>query len=188
MSLEEAIARRKSVRGFTAEPVSRAQLAQLLWAGYGIQEGRKRDRTVPSAGAAYPLKVFAVCGKNTVELLAEGIYCYNTDSHTLTPHQKGDMRASLSRAALGQSFIEEAPLDIVICAEYGSTIKRYGNRAERYVHMEVGHVGQNVYLQATALGLASVVVGAFSDEQVREVLGKDEQCRPLYIIPVGKPV
>ena len=112
---------------------------------------------------------------------------YNSDSHSLTLHQRGDLRLELARAALDQEFIYEAPVNIIICALYGRTTLGYGSRGERYVHMEIGHAGQNIYLQATALGLATFAIGAFHDEQVREVLRLDKQYKPLYIMPVGKP-
>ena len=187
MSLEEAIARRRSVRDFTPQPVSQTQLSQILWATQGITDSSWEYRTVPSAGATYPLEVFVVCGQNSIEELDEGIYHYHIDSHSLTLHHKGDVRSELARAALSQQFIYEAPLDIVICAEYERTLRRYGSRGERYVHIEVGHAGQNIYLQATALGLATVAIGAFHDEQAREVLRLDKRYNPLYIMPVGKP-
>jgi SagB-type dehydrogenase family enzyme len=142
---------------------------------------------VPSAGATYPLEIFVLCGQNCVATLDAGIYHYNVDTHTLALHQKGDARLELSRAALSQSFIYDAPLDIVLCAEYERTAWRYGKRAERYVHFEVGHAGQNIYLQATALGLGTVAVGAFHDERVSEVLLLEKSLKPLYIMPVGKP-
>jgi SagB-type dehydrogenase family enzyme len=185
MPLEEAIARRKSIRDFTSQPVSQSQLSQILWAAHGTGD-TSRSRTVPSAGATYPLEVFVVCGANCVAQISEGIYHYNVDSHSLTIHHRGDVRFELARAALDQEFIYEAPVDIVICAIYERTMRRYGTRGERYVHMEVGHAGQNIYLQATAFGLGTVAVGAFHDESVREVLRLDRQYRPLYIMPVGK--
>jgi SagB-type dehydrogenase family enzyme len=187
MSLEEAINRRRSIRDFTAESLTLAQLSQILQATGGISHTRRGRRTVPSAGATYPLEIFILCGQNCVEALDAGIYHYNVGTHTLTLHQKGDARLELASAALSQAFIYDAPVDIVICAEYERTARRYGKRAERYVHIEVGHAGQNIYLQATALGLGTVAVGAFSDEKVREVLQVDERYRPLYIMPVGKP-
>ncbi len=128
-----------------------------------------------------------VSGTNCIEGIGEGIYHYDIDSHSLTLCHKGDMRLELARASLDQEFIYEAPLDIVICAVYERTISRYGDRGERYVHMEVGHAGQNIYLQAAALGLTTVAIGAFYDEQVRNVLQLEEQYKPLYIMPVGKP-
>lgn len=186
MPLEEAIARRKSIRDFTSKPISQSQLSQILWAAQSTSD-TSWDRTVPSAGATYPLEVFVVCGANCVEQIREGIYHYNADSHSLMLHHREDVRFELARAALDQEFIYEAPVDIVICAIYERTMRRYGTRGERYVHMEVGHAGQNIYLQATALGLGTVAVGAFHDESVREVLRLDRQYRPLYIMPVGKP-
>jgi SagB-type dehydrogenase family enzyme len=103
-------------------------------------------------------------------------------------HLSGDLRQKLADTALGQSSIANCPVDIVVCALHPRTAYRYGRRGERYVHMEVGHVGQNVSLQAVALGLATVMVGAFEDEEVRKVLKLEEQIKPLYIIPIGKPV
>jgi len=186
ISLEEAIARRKSVRYFAPQPISKWQLSQILWAAQGSSDA-SGNRTVPSAGATYPLEIFVVCGANCIEQIGEGIYHYHTDSHSLTLHRQGDTRLELARAALGQEYIYEAPVDIVICAVYERTLRRYGTRGKRYVHIEVGHAGQNIYLQTTALGLGTAAIGAFSDEPVREVLRLDKQYRPLYIMPVGKP-
>lgn len=188
VSLEEAIARRRSKRDFTPEPVSLSQLSQILWAAQGISDTLSEFRTAPSAGATYPLEVFVVCGGNGVEGVDDGIYYYNVAQHSLTLHHKGDVRLELARAALGEEFVYQAPVDIVICALYERTTPRYGGRGERYVHMEVGHAGQNIYLQAVALGLATVAVGAFHDEEVREVLRLDKQYKPLYIMPVGAMV
>lgn len=187
MSLEEAIAQRRSVRDFALQPISQSQLSQILWAAQGITDNLLKHRTIPSAGATYPLEVFVVCGQNGIEQISEGIYRYNIDNHSLTLHHEGDARLELARAALGEESIYQAPVDIVICALYERTAMRYGSRAERYVHMEVGHTGQNIYLQATALGLATVAVGAFNDERVGEVLRLEKQIRPLYIMPIGRP-
>jgi len=147
-----------------------------------------KSRAVPSAGATYPLEIFVVCGQNSIEEIEDGIYHYNVAHHSLTLHHKGDVRLDLARVALGEETIYQAPVDIIICALYERTTLHYGSRGERYVHMEVGHAGQNIYLQATTLGLATVAIGAFYDEQVREVLRLDKQYKPLYIMPVGKPV
>lgn len=185
MSLAEAISRRKSIRYFADQPLSQSQLSQILWATQGTADSPWGRRTVPSAGATYPLEVFIVCGGNGIEEIGDGIYHYNIDNHSLTRHHQGDVRLELARAALDQEFIYQAPLDIVICAEYERTLQRYGARGERYVHIEVGHAGQNIYLQATALGLATVAVGAFHDEEVRKVLRLDKRYKPLYIMPVG---
>ena len=187
ISLEETIARRRSIRDFTPNAISQLQLSQILWAAQGTTNRPGRYRAVPSAGATYPLDVFVVCGSSGIEGIAEGIYHYDIDSHSLRQHFKGDVRLALAGAALNEESIYEAPVDIIICAEYERTMRRYGGRGERYVHMEVGHAGQNIYLQAIALGLGTVAIGAFDDEQVREVLRLDKRYRPLYIMPVGKP-
>ena len=200
VSLEETILRRRSVRKYRREPLDLPQLSQILWSAQGIT-GTRGFRTAPSAGATYPLEIFVVIGKDsviasevptasgrTLEELQAGIYHYEVDSHSLTLHKAADLGPELASATLDQGFIMDAPVDIVICALYHRTSYRYGRRGERYVHMEVGHAGQNIHLQAVALGLATVEVGAFRDEEVREVLGLEEQIKPLYIMPVGKPV
>jgi len=186
LTLEEAIARRRSVRDFSPQPISRLQLSQILWAAQGITDASWQSRAVPSAGATYPLEIFVVCGRNCIEEIDDGIYHYDSAHHSLTLHHKGDVRLELASAALDEESIYRAPVDIAICAEYERTAMIYGDRAERYVHMEAGHAGQNIYLQATALGLATVAIGAFHDKQVIRVLRLDKQCKPLYIMPVGK--
>jgi SagB-type dehydrogenase family enzyme len=187
MPLEEAIARRRSVRDFLPEPLSQSQLSQVLWAAQGLSNARGRYRTVPSAGATYPLEIFIACGENSVDGVSEGVYQYKVESHSLGRHFKGDVRGELAQAALGQDFLCVAPVDIIICADYNRTLSTYRGRGERYVHVEVGHAGQNIYLQATALGLATVAIGAFHDDEVRAVLRLDKEYKPLYIMPLGKP-
>jgi len=186
-SVEEAIAKRRSARRFRAQPLSFAQLSQLLWSAQGIT-GPGGQRAAPSAGATYPLEIFVVIGEHGMENLAAGVYHYDVGNHSLSLHLSGDLRQKLADTALGQSFIANCPVDIVVCALHPRTAYRYGRRGERYIHMEIGHVGQNVSLQAVALGLATVMVGAFEDEQVGKVLKLEEQIKPLYIIPVGESV
>jgi SagB-type dehydrogenase family enzyme len=188
MSLEEAIASRRSIRRYRSEALTSSQLSQILWSAQGITGAGGRLRAAPSAGATYPLEIFAFIGKQAIEGLQAGIYHYEVGSHSIVLHQAGDLRKELARAALDEGSVADAPLDIVICALYPRTSYRYGRRGERYVHMEVGHVGENIHLQAVALGLATVEVGAFDDEGVREVLGVQEQINPLYIMPIGKPM
>ena len=185
VSLEEAITKRRSVRKYRPESLALFQLSQILWSAQGVTGGG-RLRAAPSAGATYPLEVFAVIGKQAIEELETGIYHYEVDLHSLSLHKPGGFRIDLARAALDEGFIAVAPVDIVICALHTRTSYRYGRRGERYVHMEVGHVGQNIHLQAVALGLATVEVGAFDDEDVRKVLDVEEQIKPLYIMPIGK--
>ena len=200
VSLEETILRRRSVRRYCAEALLLSQLSQILWSAQGITGGRM-FRAAPSAGATYPLEIVVFVGRQGViasevpmqsgqapEALQAGIYRYEADSHSLSLHKLGDLRPDLAGAALDQEFIIEAPVDIVICALYHRTSSRYGRRGERYVHIEVGHVSENIHLQTIALGLATVEVGAFHDEEVREILGMEERVRPLYIMPLGKPL
>lgn len=181
LSVEEAIAKRRSERSFHDSPLAKEQLFQILWAAQGITGDGKRS--APSAGATYPLEIYAVVGK--VEGLEAGVYRYVPKNHSLEPHLSGDRRKELAVASLGQSFIADAPLVIVITAEYERTTKKYGERGIRYVHIEVGHVGQNIYLQAESLGLGTVAVGAFYDDEVSRVLNLPGNHAPLYIMPIG---
>jgi SagB-type dehydrogenase family enzyme len=194
VSLEETILRRRAVRRYRTEPLLLPQLSQILWSAQGMT-GTRELRTAPCAGATYPLEVFVFVGDQCIvaseaegvsEELQAGIYHYEPNSHSLSLYTSGDLRPDLARAALDEEFIAKAPMDIVICALYHRTSYRYGKRGERYVHIEVGHVGENIHLQAVALGLSTVEVGAFDDEAVANVLGVEEQIRPLYIMPVGK--
>lgn len=177
ISLEETIQRRKSVRQYQDKPLTLEQISRLLWSAQGITDKMGRRRAAPSAGATYPLEIYLV--------KSDGLFHYRPEDHTITKTQEGDLRPQLARAALGQSFIEEAPANIVIAAIYHRTTGWYGERGIRYVHIEVGHVAQNIHLQAIALGLGSVAVGAFQDNAVKQLLKLPKDQDPLYIIPVG---
>jgi SagB-type dehydrogenase family enzyme len=179
ISIEETLNQRRSVRNYKRGPLSLEQISQLLWAASGKNLYRK---TFPSAGATYPLETYLVVGE--VEGLEPGVYHYSSLRHSLEMTKEQDVRKKLSRPALGQAMIEEAQVSIIIAADYDRTTGHYGQRGIRYVHMEVGHVGQNVSLQAISLSLGTVMIGAFRDKEVQEVLGIKEE--PLYIIPVGK--
>lgn len=179
-SVEKAINERRSVRSYKEEPLSLKEISQILWAAQGtVASGR---RAAPSAGATYPIEVYLIVGN--VEGLEPGLYKYNQKDHSIIQVKKGDLRKSVSDRALRQDMILKAPATIVITAVFERTRARYGARAERYVYMEAGHVGQNIYLQATALGLGTVAVGAFIDSEVKSVLGIEEE--PLYLYPLGK--
>ncbi len=187
MSVEEAVQRRRSRRHFTQAPLTLEQLGQLLWCAQGITDAGGRKRAAPSAGATYPMEIFVAVGPRTVGDLEAGVYRYVPAGHELEEVFGGDIRAEISEAALGQDFLESAPLDILMAADYGRTSGRYGERAPRYVHMEAGHIGQNVYLQAEALGLGTVAVGAFRDEAVARAFRLPSHLVPLYLMPVGHP-
>ncbi|WP_258084885.1 SagB/ThcOx family dehydrogenase [Thermococcus thermotolerans] len=181
MSLEEAIDRRKSIRRYKDEPLNIEEVSQVLWAAYGINRWGKR--TSPSAGACYPFEVYVVV--ENVEGLSPGIYRYDGKAHALEKVMEGHFRKVLAETCFGQRCVATAPLNIVIVAHYERTTRRYGERGVRYVHIDAGHVGQNIYLQATALNLGTVAVGAFRDDEVKKVL--DVPGEPLYIFPLGIP-
>ena len=182
-SIEELLERRRSVRDYSDEPLSLTEISQLVWSAQG-KTHPDGLRTAPSAGALYPLEVYLVAGK--VEDLPAGIYKYKPGKHELVRVVDGDMRKALSKAALGQSCIEEAPAVIVITAVYERTMKKYGERGIQYAHIEVGCASENVYLQAGSLGLGTVFIGAFYDDKIRKVLNADKKERPLCIMPVGR--
>lgn len=179
LSLEESLARRRSVRAFTDDPLTLQEIGQLLWAAQGISD-EAGYRVAPSAGALYPLEAYVI--------RQQGVFHYDPEAHALVSVKRGDMRRALSGAALDQESVAEAPIVLVIAAVYERTQAKYGpERAPRYVHMEAGHAAQNVLLQAVALELAAVPIGAFVDDDVQQLLELPSDCRPLYLIPVGHP-
>ena len=183
VSIESALSKRRSVRSYSSQPLSLADVSQLLWSAQGITDARGH-RTAPSAGATYPLKLYLVAGE--VKGLDAGVYRYDPSAHELKLIKKGDKRALLSAAAFAQLSMWKAPVTIVIAARYERTTRRYEKRGIRYVHMEAGHVGENIYLQCVPLGLGTVSIGAFHDGATAEVLGLSEDEVPLYLMPVGK--
>lgn len=183
VSLEETLSKRRSIREYSSESLSLSEVSQLLWSAQGVTDSRGR-RTTPSAGALYPLRVYLVAGN--VTRLSQGLYLYLPNQHGLHKLKGGDLREALSKASLGQPWVRDAPISIVITGEYEITTGKYGERGIRYVHIEVGHAAQNVLLQAVALNLGAVPVGAFNDEEVRRILNLKQNEYPLYIIPVGK--
>lgn len=186
-SIEEALLQRMSVRNFTEQPLTLKQVSQLLWSAQGITtrpDGRK-GRTAPSAGATYPLEIYLAV--RNVEGLEPGVYRFIPQGHKLEKILTGNVHPQLSQAALGQPWVAQAPINIIIGAIYERTTAKYGDRGTRYVHMEVGHVGQNISLQVIGLDLGTVVVGAFNDNEVKKIVNLAENVVPLYIMPVGYP-
>jgi SagB-type dehydrogenase family enzyme len=178
MSLEEAIANRRSVREFTDERLSWAQVSQLLWAAQGLTDPRGL-RAAPSAGGLYPLEIYVA--------LPGGGYHYLPAGHVVEMVTEEDLRDDLWGAGLQQDALREAAAIFMITAVYERTEGKYGERAERYVELEAGHAAQNLLLQAVALDLGAVPIGAFYDDQVKAALGLPPDHRPLYLIPVGYP-
>lgn len=184
ISIEEAILKRRSVREYKNEPLSLADVSQILWSAQGITDKPDELRTAPSAGALYPLEIYLIA--SNVKELSEGIYKYDPFKHTINKIIGGDKRLEISNAALRQNAIESSSAMIVITAIYERTSVKYGKRAERYVHMEVGHVGQNIYLQTISLRLGTVMMGAFKDESLKKVLNLPANEFPLAIYPLGR--
>lgn len=182
-SVEAALVQRRSVRAYSGENLTIEELSQLLWAAQGITEPWG-GRTAPSAGALYPLELYVVVG-NVTDLDA-GVYQYRPANHELEKTRDGDVRAALAGAALNQGFIGDAAIDLVIFGVFNRTTVKYRERGIRYVYMEAGHAAQNVYLQAESLDLGTVTIGAFDDPAVQQIVGMQEQGRPLYIMPVGR--
>lgn len=182
-SLEELLEKRRSVRQFSNKSLTLAELSQLLWAAQGITSPDGL-RTAPSAGATYPLEVLVVA--SSIEGLSQGVYRYIPQQHSLVLEQTADIRRELYNASLRQGSILQAPCSLVFTAFYERTTEKYGERGKKYVHMEVGHAAQNVYLQAEALSLHTVVIGAFHDDRVSNVLRLKPNEQPLYIMPLGR--
>jgi SagB-type dehydrogenase family enzyme len=175
--LEEVIYKRRSQREFEETELSLQQLSQILWAAQGITDKSYGFRSAPSAGALYPLFIYVA--------KKDGLFRYIPDGHKLIELSSEDKRPSITRASLGQESIRQAPVCIIIAANFAITQARYGARAFRYVCMEIGHATQNIHLQAEALGLGSVPIGAFWDDVISSTLGIPDTQNPLYLIPIG---
>ncbi len=177
VSLEEALNNRRSVRNFSSKELSIEEVSQLLWAAQGITKENTGFRTAPSAGALYPLELFII--------KSDGAFHYIPDEHKLIKLTSEDLRSNLAQGASFQDFIADASINIIITAIYERTTTKYGDRGTRYVHMEAGHCCQNILLQAQALSLGAVPIGAFDDSYIQKLLNLPEDYVPLYIVPVG---
>lgn len=177
MSLEQTLSLRRSVRNFSDSTLDYTQISQLAWSAQGITDFNRGFRTAPSAGAIFPMQLFFA--------IPEGLFIYEPHNHSLKQVLAQDIRKDLAAAALGQSFVAQAPCNIIIAGSVQKVAARYDRKARDYVLLEAGHIAQNIHLQAVSLGLGSVAVGAFESGQVRKL------CRtglePFYIITVGHP-
>jgi SagB-type dehydrogenase family enzyme len=191
VSVEEALAKRRSYRHFQNRELSVEQLSQILWAAYGITKPvpdrpllRGGLRTTPSAGALYPFEIYAAVGNVTG--IEPGLYKYLSQEHKIIRTIDEDIREALGAAALGQMMVRDAPVTVIYCAVFSRMTQKYGERGrERYVCMDLGHSAQNIYLQAEALRLGTCGVGAFKDSSVSKVLQLPADEEPLYLMPVG---
>jgi SagB-type dehydrogenase family enzyme len=189
LSVEEAIRQRRSVRSYSDEALSLAELSQILFAAQGItgKAGGRTLRAAPSAGATYPFEVYVFARK--VEGLEPAIYRYLPHGHEIEVVREGDLTGELSEACLGQSMPSEAACTLVLAAVPGRTAAAYGDRAPMYIYMEAGHISQNIYLQCASLDLGVVAVGAFYESEVDAIIGLDgEHERSIYVNCIGRKV
>lgn len=197
MSLEETIKNRRSRREYEAGKLTEKQLSQLLWSAYGITENKTFENrngekivigfhSVPSAGATFPMDIYAVIGEDCVEGMKAGVYHYVPAGHKLDPVKDGDVRAELQKACWGQRMVNAAQVSIIITAEYERVTGRYKDRGIRFAIMESGCIAQNIHLQCEALNLSTVIIGAFGDDkELQKAVGLPEKHEPLIVMPVG---
>jgi SagB-type dehydrogenase family enzyme len=185
VSVEEAIKHRRTIRSYLSKALTLEQLSQIFWAAQGITEDGGYKRSAPSAGALYPLDIYAAVGDNGVEGVKAGIYHYNAHKHVALLIAEGDFRKEVARTALSQMWMARAPINLVITSEYSRITSKYGTRGEMYAMIEAGLVGQNIFLQAEALGLRAGIVGAFQGNDVIRVMKISRAHDPLLILPVG---
>jgi SagB-type dehydrogenase family enzyme len=187
MSVEQAIQDRRSIRHYTTESLTLQDISQLMWAAQGITDKTGNLRAAPSAGQVYPLEIYLVVGNGTVTGLDGGVYHYNPFNNSLEKILEGDVRSDLSQAANGQPWVKQAPIDIVITGDYNKMIAKYKDEtlSTRFVNLEAGHVGENIYLEATARNLVTVALGSFKDDQVHKIIGLPDNENTIYIFPVG---
>jgi SagB-type dehydrogenase family enzyme len=183
VSVEKAMKSRRSIRSFSLRQLTIEQMSQILWSAQGITEEGGYKRSAASAGALYPIEVYAIAGSSSIKGLNAGIYHYEPGSHSLVFTTEGDHRDEIAQACLSQLWVAKAPLVVAVCADFQRITLKYGRRGERYVAMESGGVSQNIFLQAQAMGLAAGIVGAFEDADVQRIL--KTPFAPLLIMPVG---
>jgi SagB-type dehydrogenase family enzyme len=171
------LGRRRSIREFSSGQLSAHEMSQLLWAAQGVTDAARGLRTAPSAGALYPLEVDVVT--------EQGLFRYRPRNHALLLRDTRDLRPSLSRAALSQPCIAHAACVFAMLMVTARTTAKYGARGLRYAVLEAGHAAQNILLQACALGLGAVPVGAFADAAVAHALDCGASEEPVYLIAVG---
>ncbi len=183
VTVEEALSRRRSTRTFSPETIGLERVGQLLWSAYGVT-GPNGWRTTPSAMECYPLEISLVAAN--VSGLEAGLYSYDGSNHSLTPGVRGELLKPLFDTTFNQTSILESAAVLVISACYARSEPKFGDAARDYVHMEVGHAGQNVHLQAEALGLGTVVIAAFRPGDAAGVLRLPEGQTPVYLMPFGR--
>lgn len=186
-SVERAIATRASRRSFASSPITLEDASQLLWAAQGIthvHDGVKL-RAAPSAGATYPLVAYLEVASGSCPDLEAGLYRYEPAEHALEPTVESSIRDELTRAALDQEVVGEAPATIALAGDYERTRRQYPDHGRRYVHMEAGHVAENVQLLCEGRELNCCPVGAFDDADLADALSLPADLEALYLLPFG---
>lgn len=186
LSVLDAIRARRSVREYSREAVSLAELATLLFTTQGVTaEQDWKKRAAPSAGALYPMETHLIV--NNVTGLRPGHYRYLPERHELVLVRPGELGKELRDRALNQAYLEEAAVVFAWTAIPARMAVKYGGRGIRYIYLEAGHIAENLYLQGTSLGLGVVAIGAFDDDGLNEILGVDGQNEPsIYLAAVGR--
>ena len=171
--LWDIVRARRSRRSYSREPMAAQQLSQLLWATQGttLRTGRHRLRSAPSAGALYPVETYLVV--NRVSGVEPGLYHYDAVGEVLEFLKEGNLGARAASAALDQSMAENASVVFIWTAVVARGKWKYMERAYRYIYKDAGHIAQNLYLAATALGLGCCAIGALYDEEVNRLVGAD---------------
>ena len=176
-NLDDVLASRRSIRQLSNEALADSDLSLLLWSMQGLTPAG--NRTAPSAGATYPIELYV--------LDERGVLHYRTATHTLEVVSVDDVRSAFYREAAGQDAVRDGAAIFVITGVFDRAATKYGERSVRYVHLEVGHVAQNLMLEATALGLGTVPIGSYDDDAVSRLLDLPSDHEPLYVFPVGRP-
>lgn len=179
-SLEEALAKRRSVNQFTEIPLALEQIGQLCWAGQGITDPNRGLRTAPSAGALYPIKLYV--------LLPDGLFIYDPARHELKLMIGGDLRNAVFNSSFNQRFIQKAPCIFIIAGNPKIIEAKYRNRGEKFTSLEAGHIAENIELQAVTLGLGSIPVGVFDAKTIAQICKMPETYEVFYLMPIGHPV
>lgn len=171
MSLDRTLRQRKSIRSYKDRPISKGQLAYLLWASTGIQriEGGYEFRTAPSAGALYPIETYVIV--NNVKSFEPGVYHYAIRTHQLELLQQRDLRRQIAAAALGQRMCAAAAAVFIWTAVFERCKWKYGQRAYRYIYLDAGHIAENLALAAVSLNLGTCEIGALYDDHVNAIIG-----------------
>jgi len=189
VSVEAAIAKRKSRRSYTEDEIKLEELSFLLWATQGLQEKKsavRNYRTVPSAGCRHALETYIAAFR--VEGIPKAIYRYLPMSHQLVEvvkHQ--DLEGLLIKAALGQSFAGKSALTFIWTTIPARMEWRYGKASYKVIALDAGHVCQNLYLACEAIGAGTCAIAAYDQEFADSILGIDGvEEFTIYMAPVGK--